>query len=237
MDSSAPDLLSPEARSRVFVIIPCYREEASVVENTVRPLVEEGYSVVLVDDGSPLPLQMPSLPVTILRHVVNRGQGAALQTGGDFARAHGALAVVHFDGDGQHDAAAIPRALQWMQESGVEAILGSRFLRQEDWQAVPPRRRLLLRLARWVNGLLTGVWLTDAHNGFRVLSARALASIRLQEDRMAHASEILIQLRRHRLSFRELAVHVSYSEYARRKGQRAWAALEILTDLFWEHWL
>ncbi len=234
---------SPDASSRsfpprrVFVIIPCYREEPAVVECTVRPLVEAGYSVVLVDDGSPVPLALPSLPVTILRHEINRGQGAALQTGGDYAREMGAQAVIHFDADGQHEAAAIPRALQLQRESGAQVILGSRFLRQEDLQVIPASRRTLLKLARWVNGVLTGLWLTDAHNGFRLLTPQALTKIRLREDRMAHATEILLQIRRNHLTLRELPVHVTYPEYARQKGQRAWAALEILTDLFWERWL
>ncbi|MGN0866582.1 MAG: glycosyltransferase family 2 protein [Oligosphaeraceae bacterium] len=221
----------------IYVVIPCYREDPAVVERTVRPLVEQGYSVVLVDDGSPVPLALPGLPVTILRHEINRGQGAALQTGGDYAREQGAQAVVHFDADGQHEAAAIPRAWRLQQESGAQVILGSRFLRQEDLQAIPRGRRTLLKLARGVNGILTGLWLTDAHNGFRLLTPQALEAIRLQEDRMAHATEILLQIRRKNLAFRELPVHVTYPEYARQKGQRAWAALEILTDLFWERWL
>ncbi len=236
--NNSPDASSrPVPPRRVFVIIPCYREEPAVVERTVRPLVEAGYSVVLVDDGSPSPLTLPHLPVTILRHEINRGQGAALQTGGDYARSQGAQAVIHFDADGQHEAAAIPRALRCQQESGAQVILGSRFLRPEDCQAIPRRRRLLLKVARWVNGLLTGLWLTDAHNGFRLLTPQALETLRLQEDRMAHATEILLQIHRNHLSFQELPVHVTYPEYARKKGQRAWAALEILTDLFWERWL
>lgn len=92
-------------------------------------------------------------------------------------------------------------------------------------------RRRTLRLARIVNGLLTGVWLTDAHNGFRALSRKAMESIRLQEDRMAHASEILILMKKAGLRWKEIPVHVNYTEYSVAKGQRLGAALEILSDL------
>lgn len=223
--------------SRVFIVMPCYRENPTVVRRCVEPLLTAGYRVVLVDDGSPDPLELPGLSVEILRHPINRGQGAALQTGADYALQNGADAVVHFDADGQHDAAAIEPALTLLREGRADVVLGSRFLREEDIAAVPKGRRMTLRLARIVNGLLTGVWLSDAHNGFRVLSRKALEAIDLQEDRMAHASEILVQIHRAHLRICEIPVHISYTDYSVAKGQRLGAALDILMDLLLERWL
>lgn len=208
-----------------------------MVRKSIAPLLEAGYRVVLVDDGSPEALVLEELPVVVLRHVVNRGQGAALQTGADYALAHGAEAVVHFDADGQHDASAIPQALEMLEKGEADVVLGSRFLREEDRLAVPAKRRLTLRIARVVNGILTGVWLTDAHNGFRVLSRKALEAISLQDDRMAHASEILVQMRQAGLRWKEMPVHIAYTDYSVAKGQRMGAALEILTDLLLDKWL
>lgn len=223
--------------SRVFIIVPCYREAPEVVRESIAPLIAAGYRVVLVDDGSPVPLEIPGTAAVLLRHPVNRGQGAALQTGGDYALRNGADAVVHFDADGQHDASAIPAALDILAQGEADVVLGSRFLRQEDWMAIPPRRRRMLRLARFVNGILTGVWLTDAHNGFRVLSRRALESIDLKEDRMAHASEILVQMRKAGLRWKELPVHIAYTDYSVAKGQKLGGAFEILMDLILGRWL
>lgn len=223
--------------SPVFIIVPCYREHPAVVRRSIAPLLAAGYRVVLVDDGSPEPLVLKDLPVVILRHPINRGQGAALQTGGEYALRHGAASVVHFDADGQHDVSVIPQALAMLESSQADVVLGSRFLREEDWKAVPAGRRRLLRFACWVNGILTGMWLTDAHNGFRVLSRKALETICLKEDRMAHASEVLSQIHQAGLCWKEIPTHIAYTEYSMGKGQRLGGAFEILTDLLLGRWL
>ncbi|MBO7742100.1 MAG: hypothetical protein J6S21_06050, partial [Victivallales bacterium] len=124
-----------------------------------------------------------------------------------------------------------------LDRDGNDVVLGSRFLRQEDLSAVPLRKRILLRGARFVNGLFTGMWLTDAHNGFRALGRRALESIDLTEDRMAHASEILIQIRRRKLKCTEVPTHIIYSQYSVEKGQSIGNSVNILIDLILERWL
>lgn len=225
--------------SKPYIVIPCYNENPEVVRSTVSGLLSLGAGIILVDDGSRevLSPHLSDLPVTVLRHPVNRGQGAALQTGMSYALRHGADAVIHFDGDGQHNAADIPKFLEALDRDGTDVVLGSRFLRSEDLAAVPRRKRLLLRGARLVNGLFTGMWLTDAHNGFRALGRRALEAIDLTEDRMAHASEILIQIRRAKLKCTEVPTHVIYSQYSVEKGQSIGNSLNILIDLILERWL
>lgn len=228
-----------------WIVIPCYNESPEVVLHTVQELQPYGYPVVLVDDGSRQPLAK-SLPpsafphgmaVHLLRHPINRGQGAALQTGMEFARRNGAQAVVHFDADGQHDHRDIPRFLAALEEPGVDVVLGSRFLRAEDLTAVPPMKRIMLRGARIINGLLTGMWLTDAHNGFRALGKNSLEAIQMTEDRMAHASEILWLIRRAKLQCREVPTYVSYTNYSMAKGQSMSNSVNILIDLLLGRWL
>ena len=211
------------------------------MRHTVEGIVGGPWQVVLVDDGSPqkLVLDCPELSqkVIILHHPINRGQGAALQTGADYAVRHGADAVVHFDADGQHDPADIPRFLTALDEGDCDIVLGSRFLRHEDLSAIPSGRRRMLRLARFVEGCLTGLKLTDVHNGFRALGPRALEVIRIREDRMAHASEILMQVAHNHLRWKELPTHVVYSDYSSTKGQSAGNAFNILWDLILGQWL
>ena len=216
---------------RTFVVIPSYNE-GTALKDVVASVLACGYDVVVVDDGSAVPAarQLDGLKCHCLRHALNLGQGAALQTGMALAKRHGADAVVNFDADGQHDVADIPRFLTEL-EKGADVVLGSRFIRAEDEAAVPAGRRMMLRLARVINGLFTGLWLTDAHNGFRALNRKALEVIDLRENRMAHATEILSQIRRHGLAYKEIPVTVRYTDYSRAKGQRWMNSLDILLDL------
>jgi glycosyltransferase involved in cell wall biosynthesis len=165
----------------------------------------------------------------VLRHAINRGQGAALQSGITLALARGADVVVTFDADGQHLAADIPRLVAPVLSGGADVALGSRFL--EPTSDVPPLRRLVLKGAVFFTTLTTGVRLSDAHNGLRAFSRSAAQTIRIRQDRMAHASELISEIRRHRLRFEEVPITVLYTDYSRGKGQSAFGAFRVLLDL------
>ena len=217
---------------RVFVIIPTYNE-GTVIRQTIQSLGNQ-YAIVVVDDASrdDTYAKIKDLPVYYLRHDINLGQGAALQTGMTFALQEGADIVVHFDADGQHNPGDINRFIDELEAKNVDIVLGSRFLRNTDRRAIPPLRRLLLQLGRFVNGLLAGLWLSDAHNGFRVMNRRSLSCIQLRENRMAHATEILMQIKRHHLSYVECPTHIEYTAYSKVKGQRWQGSIDILIDVF-----
>jgi glycosyltransferase involved in cell wall biosynthesis len=217
---------------RVFVIIAAYNE-GRVIRSTLQPLVERGYTVVVVDDCSTddTAAAVRDLPIHVLRHPINLGQGAALQTGMTFALAHGADFIVHFDADGQHRADDIEKLLEPLIAGEADVALGSRFLIAADRDRVPVRRRLLLKGGVVVNGFLTGLWLTDAHNGMRAFTAEAASRIDLRENRFAHASEILDQIRRRRLRCVERPTTIAYTEYSMAKGQSSLNALKIVIDL------
>ncbi|NMA42718.1 MAG: glycosyltransferase family 2 protein [Oligosphaeraceae bacterium] len=218
--------------NKTYIIIPCYNEVESVLRQTVQELLDLRYEPIMVDDGSQIPLRemLSDMPLHILRHPINLGQGAALQTGMEYAKRLGAEHVLHFDADGQHRAEDIERFITTLDE-GYDVVLGSRFLRHEDSGSLPTRKRLLLQAARLVNLIFTGVWLTDAHNGFRALNRKALHAIDLQENRMAHATEILSQIRHAKLKIKEIPTLINYSEYSLRKGQKISNSLNIILDL------
>ncbi|MGA2714152.1 MAG: glycosyltransferase family 2 protein [Bryobacteraceae bacterium] len=218
--------------SEVFVIIPAFNENA-VLRSTVSGVVSFGYTVVVIDDGSDIPAKshLEGLDVYCLRHAVNLGQGAALQTGGEFALIHGARVIVHFDADGQHRPELIERLVNPIVHGKVEVVLGSRFLDANDRRMVPRRKRILLKTAAFVSWAFTGVWLSDAHNGFRALSRTAAAKIQLKENGFAHATEILDLLRRAKLSWQEVPVTIRYTSYSQAKGQSMFNSFNIVIDL------
>jgi glycosyltransferase involved in cell wall biosynthesis len=149
----------------------------------------------------------------------------------DYSLERGAEIVVHFDADGQHRAEDIPVLVAPIVENMADVALGSRFLSETDAAAVPIVRRLVLKAARLINLLFTGMWLTDAHNGLRVLNRKALAKIKITENRMAHATEIIRLIKTNDLRCCERATHVVYTPYSRKKGQTTLNAVNILFDL------
>lgn len=214
---------------RVFVVIPAFNE-APVIREVVTALKREYGAVVVVDDGSTdgTGAEATLAGAMVIAHALNRGQGAALQTGLEFALRAGAAYVVTFDADGQHDVADVPSLLQPLRNGEADVALGSRFL--GSTVGIPPQRRALLRAAILFTRFLSGVRLTDTHNGLRAFSRRAATRIRLTQDRMAHASELIDQVSRTGLSVVEVPVHVRYTAYSRAKGQHGYHSFRIAFD-------
>lgn len=217
--------------SSVFIIVPAYNEH-QVIKPVLEELLSLNYSVVVVDDGSapPLSKSISDLPVYLLRHRVNLGQGAALQTGISFALNKKAAAIVSFDADGQHDPADIEKMTALLSAGETDLVIGSRFITGARHN-MPAGRRLLVQVARVINYIFTGLLLTDAHNGLRAFSANTASVLQIKENRMAHATEILEEIRKKKLRYREIPVNIRYTDYSLAKGQSGWSGFRILFDL------
>ena len=215
----------------VWVIIAAYRE-AKVIADVVADVTATGHRVVVVDDGSPdqTAERAAQAGATVIRHPINLGQGAALQTGLDYALAQGANVVVTFDADGQHRAADIPGLVDALVQHGADFALGSRFL--GSTVNLPASRRALLKAAVWFTRATTGLRITDSHNGLRAMTRHGASRIHLRQNRMAHASEILHQIAVSDLRYVETPVTIHYSAYSLEKGQTLFDALLIILDLF-----
>jgi hypothetical protein len=72
---------------------------------------------------------------------------------------------------------------------------------------------------------------TDSHNGLRAMTRRGASHLKLRQNRMAHASEILDQIASSGLKYIEVPVNIEYSHYSLAKGQRSSDAIDILLDL------
>ncbi len=221
--------VAEENVSDIHVVIAAYNEERSIGD--VISQLRRGYSnVIVVDDGSSDDTSKKALQAgaTVLRHVINRGQGAALQTGITFALRRGARVLVTFDADGQHSVEDIPAMVAPILDGRAQITLGSRFI--EDSSSVPFGRRVLLGAAVIFTRLTSGMQLTDSHNGFRAFSREAAKQLDIRLDRMAHASEIIDQIRRSRLPYLEIPVHIRYTEYSMAKGQSSANAIKVAAD-------
>lgn len=214
----------------VWVVVPAYNE-ASAIAATLDRLLPWAKNVVVVDDGSrdDTAATVARFPVWLLRHAINRGQGAALKTGIDFALARGATAVVTFDSDGQHDPAEIPAVVAPVLAGDADAALGSRFLGSAV--GIPFTRLAVLKLGVLFTRVVSRVAVTDAHNGFRAFSRAAALKLRITQDRMAHASEILDELTAHGLRYTEVPVTIRYTADTLAKGQSSWGSVRIVWQL------
>ena len=223
--------LPAEVAVATFVVVPAFNESRAIGE-VVRGLREWCPNVIVVDDGSTDETSAAArrCGAHVLRHIVNRGQGAALQTGIRFALARGAQYVVTFDSDGQHLAEDIVRLVGPVHRGEVDITLGSRFLGQAV--NMTAGRRWLLRAGVLFTRIVSGVKVTDTHNGLRCFSRRAAERLRITLDRMAHASELIDQVRASGLPYREVPVRIQYTEYSRAKGQGALGALKIVLHYF-----
>jgi glycosyltransferase involved in cell wall biosynthesis len=214
----------------IWIVVAAFNE-AAVLSPIVSDLVRRSYHVVVVNDGShDATGQIAfSAGATVVTHPVNLGQGAALQTGINLALQRGADYIVTFDADGQHRPSDIARLIDALVEHEAAYALGSRFLGSS--RGMPLGRRLLLQAAVWFTRVITGLHLTDTHNGLRAMTREGASRIALRQNRMAHASELLEQIAASGLRHVEVPVTIDYTRYSLAKGQRFSDSLAILFDL------
>src|SRR5262249_14478570 len=177
----------------VWVVVPAYNE-AQVIGEVIAGLIAYFNHVVVVDDGSVdrTGERARAAGATVLRHIINLGQGAALQTGIDYVLGQGSEFVATFDADGQHNPRDLVTMLERLEESGADVVLGSRFLGSAPGMSM--QRRMVLQVALLYQRMMSGVRLTDVHNGLRLIRREAAEKIRIRQNCMAHASEIIAEV-------------------------------------------
>ena len=212
---------------KTICIIPAYNEERNVrnvVENAQK-FVDE---VVVVDDHSEdnTLKEAEKTSAFVLHHPVNRGQGAAIQTGNEFALDKEADIIVHFDADGQFLPEEIKEIVAPIIKGEADVCLGSRFLgKSSDLPFL--KKNFILPAAKVVNRTFFGIRTTDPQNGFRALSGQVTENIEIEQDQMAHCSEILYKIHQQGCRIKEIPITVIYHEY----GQRFTGGIKIIKDM------
>ena len=218
-------------KSETYITIPLYNDSKMILK-VIKSLKDKGYNnIVVVDDGSKdngYDVVKKNTDVIVTKHIINRGQGAALQTAMEIAIEKGAKYIVHFDSDGQHDVKDIDHMLNTLIEGKYDIVLGSRFLQKND---IPLKKRILLKGGIIFTYILSQIWLTDVHNGLRVMTAETAKKLNIQHDRMEHASEILDKIKRLNLKYTEVPVTIKYTKYSMSKGQSISNSINIAYKL------
>ncbi|MEM4264026.1 MAG: glycosyltransferase family 2 protein [Candidatus Woesearchaeota archaeon] len=218
----------------IYIVIAAYNEEKNI-SRVVKGLQQAGYSnIIVVDDGSKdnTFAVAEKAGAIVLQHPINRGQGAALKTGIDYALLQGADIIVTFDADGQHRVEDLPAMIKPVAEGEVDITVGSRFLKKTK---VPLLRKILLKGSIMTIRMFYGIKMSDAHNGFRVMSRKAAEKIDITCDRMAHASEIIEEIHKKNLKYKEIPVTILYTKETLKKGHGSYlGAIKILARMIFK---
>jgi glycosyltransferase involved in cell wall biosynthesis len=215
----------------VWIVIPAFNE-ASVIGDVIADVRSVFDHVVLVDDGSKDDTGDIALRAGahVVRHPLNLGQGAAIQTGVEYARSRpGAQVFATFDADGQHRLKDVVRMIDRLSAGDVDMVVGTRFA--EPSVSKPPLlKRIILRAAAWLSPSGRQLGLTDAHNGLRVFNKRVADELNITMNRMSHASEFLTLAIENGWRVGEEPVEILYTDYSKSKGQPLLNGVNIVFD-------
>ncbi len=215
--------------NKVWIIMAAYNESQRIGK-VLKALNGITDNIVVVDDYSKDNTSQAASKYRchVVKHPINYGQGAALQAGMEYALSQGAEVLVHFDGDGQMQIKDIEKMVRPILDGEVDVTFGSRFLEGANNDNIPWTKKYFIhKPAIYLNWILTGMKMSDAHCGFRAMSAKAAKMCEIKEDRMAHATEILDLVRTARVSYKEVPVDILYHEY----GQSFGKGFVIIKDL------
>ena len=204
---------------KTVIVLPAYNEEKYVGE-VLRSCREHGFDhVIVVDDGSldNTGTAAADSGAVVVSHMINRGVGAATQTGLSAARMMGADIAVTMDADGQHLAGDIKPLLEILERDRADIVIGSRFLNRKN--RIPMLRRGFNLVANLITFMLSGIYISDSQSGMKVFSGEALARINITSNGYEFCSEIIREARYFRLRISEVPISVKYSDYTLSKGQ------------------
>ena len=215
----------------IYVIVPAFNEQ-NVIKDIINNLLKNFSNVIVINDGSnDKTLEtINDLDIKILNHEINLGVGAAVQTGFDYvSNIPDAKAVITFDADGQHlvdDAVAMAKEILICDE-GI--IFGTRFPKHS--KNIPKVKRIVLKLIAKITDLVTGVILSDAHNGLKAYKVSTIKELELQFSSYSYESELITQVAKKKIEYKEMSTDIKYTSYSIKKGQKLLNGLLIIEDL------
>jgi len=219
---------------KAIIVIPAYNE-SKVIYQVIKSLPKKlknikSFNLVLINDGSTDSTveEANKSGIKIISHIKNRGLGAAIKTGLEYAKIKKSDITVTFDGDGQHDSKDIQKLINPIIKKDADLVIGSRFIKS---QKLPTDRLVINKIANFITTILFGVKSTDSQSGLRAFSKKALNLIEINSDRMEFSSEILMESRKNNLKMVEIPIKAIYTEYSREKGQKNTNAFPIISRL------
>jgi len=219
----------------LVVIIPAYNE-AQVIGDVLSSLPKkitgiDKISPVVIDDNSrdDTKLMAEQQGALCVHHPVNIGAGGATITGLEAAKRLKADIVVTMDADAQHNPAEMTNLIQPIVAGRVDVVLGTRF--KNERINMPFYKFVGNNMLNIVTFLFFRLWVSDSQSGYKAFSRRALHTIKLSTCGYEFCSEIIGEIQKNRLSFREVPISTIYTDYSKSKGQLTLNAINIILGL------
>lgn len=223
---------------KTFCVIPAWNEEKNIFK-TISSVLSRVDFIVVVDDYSKdnTCLEVEKMlfspeakdKLKLLRHPINLGQGAALQTGNEYAINNEADIIVHFDADGQFLSEEIPSVIKPIIDDSADIVFGSRFLNIKS--DIPKfKKDIIMPLAKIFNLIFFGIKTSDPQSGFRAMTKETAQKIKIENNMMAHCTEILAKAHKYKLRIKEVPITVIYNHF----GQKFSSSFRIIKDLLFK---
>ena len=215
----------------VWIVVPAFNE-ASVIGDVISD-VRSVFDHVVCGRRQPRRHRRRGVArgAHSVRHPVNLGQGAAIQTGVEYARAQpGAAIFATFDADGQHQVKDVVRMIDRLSSEDADLVVGTRFADPGVVSRTPLLKRLVLRSAAALSPRSRQLGLTDAHNGLRVFNKTVADGLNITMSGMSHASEFITLAYENHWRVTEEPVEILYTDYSISKGQPLLNGVNIIFD-------
>ena len=218
----------------VWIVIPAFNE-AAVIGEVIADVRSVFDHVVCVDDGSTDSTGEIArrAGAHLVRHPINLGQGAAIQTGVEYARKQpGARVFATFDADGQHRVKDVAAMIDRLCAGDVDVVIGTRFSKDQGGSRPPFLKRIVLQTATRLSPSGRRLGLTDTNNGLRVFNKKVADGLDIRMSGMSHANEFVMLIAENHWRVVEQPVEVLYTEYSKSKGQPLLNGVNIIFDGF-----
>ncbi len=214
---------------RLSIVIPAYNEE-KVIGGVLKQLREHYHDIIVVDDASTDRTAhiARAAGVRVVSHILNRGLGGSLGTGIQKALNDGADIIVTFDADGQHHVDDIGPLVAPIQMGRADAVIGSRMLQKKG---MPFIRRVYNNIGNIITFVLFGIHVSDSQSGLRAFNRHAAGLMKLRSNRMEVSSEIVREIKVHKLRYEEVPIRAIYTDYSLSKGQGLFVGIKTLIKL------
>lgn len=216
-----------DQKKSIFVVIPAYNEQGRI-EHVLRDVLRFVQNVIVVDDGSQdlslATIQERFPEVTVIRHAINLGKGAAMKTGCEAALQRNAQAIIVMDGDGQHRPLDIPRFIEQLDQDS-DIVFGARIL-GKDMPMIPFLGNKVLSV---MINLLFHMTISDTQGGFRAFTADAYKKILWTAQDYAVETEMIVNAAKQKLRYTEVEIQTIYHD--KYKGTTPLDGFKILFQM------